>query len=354
MSTMREDIDAALDAEDETGETYEETTQVVDIVEEDENTDHTNVEDQTDGDTSEEADTATTSDISTETDSTADTSTDHKEGDSIKAPMGWDAKQREDWSKIPRHLQDKVMGREKELNTMMQTTADARKTHDQFNQLTQQYGAVLSGVMGDSPMETVSNLFSTVSNLRVGSPIQKAQIIADLITDFGVDINTLDSAIVGAAPSAEMQQSTQLEQMLDAKMAPFQELMGQRNAYEQQQEGQRNDQANHEVAEFGKTAEFLNDVRDDMADFMELAAQRGGSLSLKDAYEKACMLNPQVSAVIAERHKMANLKSGNNTMASKRLASSSVNGLQGGGGGGKGNLSMRDQISSAWDDHGQV
>lgn len=354
MSTMREDLDAALDSVDESGETYEETTQVVDEVEEttSEGDNHENDDSGTE-DANAEKDTASGEISESESDASPSDST-KLEGDSIKAPVGWGAKEREDWSKIPRHLQEKVMGREKELNTMMQTTADARRTHDQFGKLTQQYGAVLSGVMGDTPMETVSNLFSTVANLRVGSPIQKAQIIADLIEDFGVDINTLDSAIVGAAPSAETQQNSQFEKMFDARMAPFQEMMGQQNALTQQQEGQRAEAANNEVAEFGKTAEFLNDVRDDMADFMDMAAKRGENLSMKDAYEKACMLNPQVSAVIAGRHKMATLKSGNNTMATKRLAASSVNGGKGGDGGGGGNNSMRDTIASAWDNQNSV
>ena len=32
---------------------------------------------------------------------------------SRKAPVGWDAKQREDWSRVPPHLQDKILSREK-------------------------------------------------------------------------------------------------------------------------------------------------------------------------------------------------------------------------------------------------
>ena len=41
-------------------------------------------------------------------------------GDSIKAPVDWGPKDREAWSSIPRHLQDKVMQREKDMAAMMQ------------------------------------------------------------------------------------------------------------------------------------------------------------------------------------------------------------------------------------------
>jgi len=270
-------------------------------------------------------------------------------GDSIKAPIDWGPKEREDWSKIPRHLQEKVMAREKELGNMMQTTKDARQTHSEFGQLVQQYGSVLSGVMGNTPMETTRNLFDTVANLRMGSPIQKAQIIADMISNFGVDINTLDSAIVGAAPPPEQAQNQQFEAELNRRMAPFEEMMGQQKSYQQQQANQRQESANNEVADFGKNAEFLGDVRNDMADLIEMAGARGQNMSMQQAYDKACAINPQISAVMQERQQHATLTGNNDSMAAKRNAASSVNGRQSGGGGGSGALSMRDQIAEAWD-----
>jgi hypothetical protein len=184
--------------------------------------------------------------------------------------------------------------------------------------------------------------------------MQKAQIIADMITDFGVDINTLDSAIVGAAPSQEMQQSNQFEQMLNARMQPFEQLMGQQNAYQEQQATQRTESANAEVAAFSQKAEFLGDVRNDMADLIEMASKRGQSMSMEEAYGKACALNPQILKVMQERQTHANLVGNNNNMAGKRLAASSVNGRQIGGGGGGGNLSMHDTIAAAWDNQNSI
>jgi hypothetical protein len=36
--------------------------------------------------------------------------------------------------------------------------------------------------------------------------------------------------------------------------------------------------------------EFFSDVKDDMADMIEIAARRGQILPVKDAYEKACAI----------------------------------------------------------------
>ena len=358
MSSMRDDLNAALDSADD--ENFDETPQEVisDELESESTLD-------TEGDDTPEESTSTLDDGATPesepapeaaapTDEAATAAPDTVSGDSVKAPVGWGPKEREDWSKIPRHLQDKVVSREKELNTMLQTTADARKTHEDFGQLANKYGAVLSGVMGNNPMETTANLFDTVANLRMGTPIQKAQIVADLISNFGVDINTLDSAIVGQAPPQEMQQQNQFEQQLNERMAPFEAMMGQQNAYQEQQANQRQEQANNEVRDFGQNAEFLADVRHDMADMIELAAARGQQMSVQQAYDKACAINPQISSVMQERQQHAQLTSSSNSMAAKRLASSSVNGTRGGSGNGGGSMSMRDTIAASWDSQDRI
>jgi hypothetical protein len=329
-TSMRDDLVAALDMADETGETYEETPQEVDTLVE--------VEDTTD--------TTGTTDTTDTTDTTAAVTTSK---DSIKAPIDWGAKEREDWSKIPRHLQEKVMSREKEISTMLQSTAEARKTHEQFTQLADRYGAVLAGVAGNSPMETANNLFSTVANLRVGSPIQKAQIIANMIKQFDVDVNTLDSTLVGAAPPQEIQQASHIERILAERLAPFEALMGQQRALENQQKQQRAEAAQDEVINFSQQAEFLNDVRLDMADLLDMAAARGVNMTMQEAYDKCCALNPQISTVLAERKKREQLMGGRDTMAAKRAAASSIVGRKIGGGGQLEGSSIRDTIAAAWD-----
>lgn len=353
---MREDLDAALDAAAEQDETvsFEETPQevVLDAAEEPAEAQASEEEGSTEPRTDA---TEPTSEVPAP-DATAgpEELEGAKSGDSIKAPIDWSPKEREDWSKIPRHLQEKVMSREKDMSNMLNQTADARRTHDQFGQLVNQYGSVLSGVAGNTPMETVGNLFSTVANLRMGSPIQKAQVIADLIKDFGVDINTLDSAIVGEAPPAHIQQNSEVERLLAERLAPFEQMMGQQNAYQQQQHQQKQQAANAEVHNFAQNAEFLADVRMDMADLIDMSSKQGRELTMQQAYDKACTLNPQIQAVLAQRAQQAQLTAGSNTMAGKRAAAASVHGHRGGAGGGNGPASMRDTIAAAWDGAGKI
>ena len=47
--------------------------------------------------------------------------------------------------------------------------------------------------------------------------------------------------------------------------------------------------------------EFYNDVRSDMADLLDMAANRGRQMSMQDAYNTACAAHPQISKVMAGR-----------------------------------------------------
>ena len=358
--SMRDDLNAALDEAAEKDETqnYDETAQEIlsDEPTDETPTDEAQGTESTTDDTTTETESAAgdTTDAATgDADTSTDVGSEKLTGDSIKAPVNWGPKERESWSKVPRNLQENIMRREKEVNTLMQTTAEARKTHDQMGQLTSQYGMALSD-FGSNATEAASNLFSTVASLKMGSPMQKAQIVADMISTFGVDINTLDSAIVGAAPTQEAQQNNDFERMLSERMAPFEAQMGQQKAYAQQQATQRQDSANTEVANFQQNAEFLNDVRHDMADMIDMASKRGIDMSLEDAYKKACAVHPQISGVMAERAQRASLTGSSNSMSAKRNAASSVTGQRVGGGAGAGNMSMHDTISQAWDNAGKI
>jgi len=272
---------------------------------------------------------------------------------SVKAPIDWTPKQREDWSKIPRHLQEKVISREKEMATTMQETAVARQTHQQMSQLAQTYGSVLGAEGYKNPMDAVAGTFQAISQLRMGSEASKAQAMAGLIQHYGIDINALDSALVGSAPDQSSQQNQQLEQMLEQRMAPVNQYMQQQAQQQQQQAQQQKQQADNAVIGFSENAEFINDVRGDMADLMDMAAKHGTSLTLQQAYDKACAIHPEISQVVQQRQQQQQLMGNNKALAGKRAAASSISGRKGGLPAANANMSMRDQISASWDNLAQ-
>lgn len=358
MNTMREDFESAIESsglELEDTEALQETAQEVlvdEVVEEElspveggETADidasaSENLPDETKG---EEASSGPTLDAK-------DEESEKAANDSLKAPVDWGPKERESWSKIPRPLQDKIVAREKEMAEAMQSTGEARKTHQALSSLAQSYAPILAAEGAATPMAAIQSMFQTVAQLRMGSPTDKAQQVAHMIKHYGIDIGTLDSLLVGEQP--QNNPNAQIEQMIDQRMAPINNLMQQANQQQQMAQQQTQQQATNDVIEFSKSNEFLADVRNDMADLIDLAAKHGRNLTMQEAYDRACALNPDVSAVIEERKRTESLLGNKQVLANKRSAASSMNGQPVGGGGSIAGASMRDTIANAWDSIG--
>lgn len=268
--------------------------------------------------------------------------------DSLKAPMGWTPNERESWSKVPRHLQERILAREREMATAVANTSEARKLHEHFKQMAQAYAPVLAAEGVKEPMQAVESLFQTVASLRMGSPAQKAAEVARIVQQYGVDIQALDSALVGQTPQGGS--NTELEALLEQKLAPVNQFMQTIDQLQQQQLQTGQQQAQDQITEFAKNAEFLNDVREDMADIIDLAAKRGVTLSLEDAYKRACAAHPEIAAVQAQREQDKRIKGDQDSLAAKQAAASSISGKQIGTGGGQREMTLREQIASAWDD----
>lgn len=267
--------------------------------------------------------------------------------DSMKAPENWSLNDRSNWSKIPPDMQKVVTAREKEFADFKAEAAGFEQAHDFINSLQQNYAPILAAEGVNAP-QAIKGLFEKVSQLRMGSPQQKAQAVATIISDYGIDIGALDSVLVGK-PVQESQQS-EVQRLVQEQLAPMQNMMQQQQQQVQQQVQQRTQQATDEVTQFAQGAEFLNDVRNDMADLLDMADKRGVSMSLQQVYDKACAIHPEISNIIAERTRSADLMTAQTTLAAKKAASTSLSGKQHGiPSVNTANMSIRDSIAAAWE-----
>jgi hypothetical protein len=89
-----------------------------------------------------------------------------------------------------------------------------------------------------------------------------------------------------------------------------------------QQQQQATQAAQSEVSTFLQRAEFGEDVREDMADIIESYSRRGQSITLQDAYKKACLMNDSVRAVISQRAKARGAQQ--TTQAAQKARSAAV------------------------------
>jgi len=240
----------------------------------------------------------------------------------INAPLGFSPESRESWKDVPSTVKQEIQRREREITEAMSNTADARRTHSGVNELANRYATILAAEGAESPMAAIEGLFRTVSELRVGSPQQVATKMATLIGHYGVDIGMLDSALSGQ--SVQPTEQSNMQQMLDQKLAPFQAMLDNQQNSARAQEHATQQAVGQELETFAQGAEFLNDVRHDMADLIDLASKRGLKMSFEDAYAKACALDPRVSEVMRSRESAQALQNSGQKLASKRNVSSSI------------------------------
>ncbi len=348
MSDLREELESAFETdEDQTDEELEpnEPEAVTDEPATDGIEDTEESTDTEEESTSEEE--ANPEEGSEETPSTKIGEGEGKEDSGINAPIGFSPESREKWKDVPGVVKEQIQKREKEIETAMRGTAEARRTHTHLSQLANSYAPILAAEGAETPIQAIEGLFKTVAELRVGSPQQTATKMAHLIKHYGVDISMLDQALAGEQVSSP--EVNQMQQMLDQRLAPIQDMVNQQKQGQQQAQQQAQQQVNDELASFAEKAEFLNDVRYDMADLIDLASKQGRKMSFQEAYDKACSMNTSISKVLAERASAEALKNSGEKQASKKNASSSVRASSANTSGKTKDLSLEGEIRSIWD-----
>jgi len=243
-----------------------------------------------------------------------------------RAPAAWRADVREHWGQLPEPVRAEIQRREGELNRVLQESAEARKGYDAVMRVVQPYEAFIRAE-NSNPLQAIDNLMSTAARLRTGTAPEIAQMVAGIVKQFGVGrfgngfIEALDSALAGAPVQVDPQQAA-LQQVLDQRLAPMQQMFQQFQQAQQAQQERVVQQAQSEVEQFLSRAEFGEDVRADMADILETAHRRGESMSLTDAYRKACRLNDNVLKVLQQRARQAGAQQ--QTQAAQRARATAV------------------------------
>jgi len=242
-----------------------------------------------------------------------------------RAPASWKPDVREHWNTLPEGVRSEIYRREAEVQRTLQESAEARKNYDAVMRTIAPYEAFIKAE-GSNPIQAIDNLMSTAARLRTGTAPELAQVVAGIVNQFGIGrfgnnfIEMLDSALAGQAP--RQTQQSEIEQVLNQRLAPVQQMLTQFQQAQAQQQQRAQQQVVNEVEQFISQAEFGNDVREDMADILEVAQRRGISMSLQDAYKKAVMMNDNVRSVLSQRAKAQAAQT--HTQAAQRARSAAV------------------------------
>ena len=244
-----------------------------------------------------------------------------------------------------------IAARERHINETLQETTNERHLANQFVQTIEPYRALMAAEGVSDPLQAVHGLLNTTARLSMGTPQQKAQQIAGLVQHYGIDYQQLDDALValsgGQAPA---------QQPTPASDPRLDWVINQMRGAQQAQQDNLTREAHTSVENFAADTanEFYPTVKSQMADILDMKANQGVKVSLKEAYDMACGMNPEISAVLAARNVGAAADQQNGMMAGKRAASSSIAGEQSGSGGGLGDMSMREALAAQFDEQGRV
>lgn len=271
-----------------------------------------------------------------------------------KAPQSWKPAAREHWGKIPAEARAEISRRELQVQQTLSQTAQVRKFASDFADTVNPFGHLIRA-QHSTPLAAVKNLMETAAGLMQGSASQKASIVAEIIGNYGVDCEVLDNILSelakkngGKIPARSAQPIEQVPSWAKPILDMHQSIQESRNS----QQEQARQEAAAEIEKM-EAMPFFNDVSDDVADLMQISAQRGKVMTIDQAYKKALQLNPEVSKIIAQRKAAADASKG--SINKSRRAASTISGAPSGKSAGapqgaNEKLSRKEQLREAWND----
>jgi len=264
----------------------------------------------------------------------------------LTPPQSWKPAVRDHWAKIPAEVQQEIHRREREIATGLRDAAQARKFTQDFYDVVSPFAQFIEADRA-TPLQAVQNLMRTSATLRVGTPMQKAQTAAEIIRNFGVDIAMLDGLLAGQNVNSPLDP---IMQAVDQRLAPVNQLLQQLRQNQGAQQQQLAQAADTDIETFAADAknEFFLDVKDTMADLLEIAAKQGKKLDLQTAYNRAILMHDDIAEVVQERSLRSRAEAASAAARNARRKSVSISGAPDRGEAEPNpNASLRDDIESS-------
>ncbi|MDS1142397.1 hypothetical protein RE432_18340 [Pusillimonas sp. SM2304] len=221
----------------------------------------------------------------TPTDADPDADPDHGAEPSPEdaAPSSWKREVAEKWKDLPPEARAEIHRRETDYHKSIETYKQNAAIGQDIQRVVTPYMANIQAA-GVEPMAAIDRLLVVEHHLRNGTPAQKAQMVSEILRDYGIDLATVQPpAPVDPAVQALQQQNQQLQRFQ-------QSIVEQQNqAVMSDIEKFRTDPANV----------HFEAVKDDMAALL----QSGRAESLKDAYDKAVWMRPDIRKSLVEQQR---------------------------------------------------
>ena len=261
----------------------------------------------------------------------------------LKAPAQWKPAVREKWNALPREVQEEVLRREGDSMRLIGSVGPKIRLADEVSGYMQPFTEALNA-NGVHPSAFLSDVFTSVKSLASGNPQEKAEIVANIVQSYGVDLKTLDAIL-----TQRLQAPPEVWEARRATARANDTI----TQHKQSLEHQSSLEAEKALASFGADPkhEFLADVKDLMADLIEA----GRVETLDDAYSAAVWAHPDTRKILLQREATSRAEVKGQRAAAARRASSAVHGSPAAytTAAPKANASLRETLEAAFDEHTQ-
>lgn len=253
-----------------------------------------------------------------------------------KAPQSWKATARELAARLPAEfhpLLEEAHRREKETAVALQRAAEVSRAHQGFQESTRPYEAMIRQ-SGATPEQYVGSLLQAAHTLSYGQPAQRADALAGIVAQFASDLLRPDRHGEDGTPSSP------LDRALVARMSGQGSSVPRSAPQAQEFRDSRLDalfaQARERAVQVGASRaeeligkhEFLVDLRDDVADILELWGGRGNKnpsdADVERAYDIACKANPEIAKILEGRKSAEASRAKAPTVRAAKVAAVSV------------------------------
>jgi hypothetical protein len=225
-------------------------------------------------------------------------------------PQAWGGT-KEEFFALPATIQDRIIQREEEVHKGFTKLDEERNLGKSMKEVITPYMAVIQAE-GGTPQGAVKDLLNTAYVLRTGSPQQKAQIVAQIVQQYGVDMRNMGQQQIpqNQPPAIDPEKITQ-------------------DIMTRLQSQQQDVKVQSEIEAFSvdpKNVHFSNqEVKAAMASLL----QTGQAKDLQDAYDKAVWLIPSIRTTLLQSQQVDTEQKRKDEIAAKKKAGSSVSGSPG-------------------------
>lgn len=231
------------------------------------------------------------------------------EKEAKRPPGSWSPKGKEEFAKLPEHIQDEVLKREADFHKGIEQYKEKAEYADRISRVVQPYEPLIRA-KNSTPEKVVQNMLNTAYQLESGNPQQKAQLLIQAAQQYGADMDALRQAL----DPNNQQQPDPYVQRLEQELHDLKNNVYTQQATAQQQSAVEINQSiesfRSELDESGNLKHlYFDDVRDDMADLMEAAERGGKKLTLQDAYDAAIWARSDIrESLLAKQQEEAEAK----------------------------------------------